>query len=147
MRVRGGFTLMELLVVIVIGGILIAVTMPRFSTGLAQTRLQNAVTALSADLRMAHSMAERQRAPVSIAVDAVGKVVRVQDTRVSTTIYSTRYLGGENGFGISSMSSSATSVVIYPNGLASGDLTITLHAGGKKRKVRMTRAGLVRVSA
>jgi hypothetical protein len=43
------------------------------------------------------------------------------------------------------MVASATAVTVFPNGMASGPLTLTLQAGGSSRIVSMTRVGQVRV--
>jgi prepilin-type N-terminal cleavage/methylation domain-containing protein len=146
MRVRAGFTLFELLAVMVMGGIIAATATPRLSSSLAQTRLQRAAATVSLDLKSAYSLAERQRAPVSIAVDTDAGIVRLSDARAPSPVFSERLLSGAGGFGITSMKTSSNSITVYPNGLASGDLTITLTAAHRSRVVKMTRTGLVRVS-
>jgi prepilin-type N-terminal cleavage/methylation domain-containing protein len=145
MRVRAGFTLMEVLAVMLIFGVLAATAMPRFNSGLMESRLQRAATVVSADLRLAHSLAERQRAPVTVLVDVGSKVLRVVDTRTPEKVYSERHFAGQRSFGVTGMTTSTASVVVYPNGLASGDLVIKLQAPGGARTVKMTRAGVVRV--
>jgi hypothetical protein len=47
---------------------------------------------------------------------------------------------------VESFQTTQTSLLVYPNGLADGPVTITLQAGGNTRVVTMSRAGQVRVS-
>ena len=69
MRSRGGFTLMELLVVLAIAGIVMTMVIPSISRSMAQTRVQRAASVVGSDLQYAYSMAARRRAPVRITVD------------------------------------------------------------------------------
>ncbi|CAN5815915.1 hypothetical protein BH23GEM9_BH23GEM9_15280 [soil metagenome] len=146
MRVRSGFTIIELLSVLALASVIIATTLPRMSRNLAQVRLQRAATAVSADMRLAHSLAERQRAPVTITIDTAAKIFRVRDTRTPSIIYSERRLDRTSEYPLQRLSVDRTSLVVYPNGLASSELNITMTAAGRARLVRMTRAGQVRIS-
>jgi prepilin-type N-terminal cleavage/methylation domain-containing protein len=147
MKARRGFTIMELLVVMVIGAIMTAVVAPSLSRSLAQSRLQRAAAAVSADLQLAHTLAARQRAPVRITVDAANRVLRVRDAVTTTTIFSERYLDSSSDFGLDSFTANNTNVVVYPNGLASARLELTLRAAARTRVVTMSPAGQVRVTA
>jgi prepilin-type N-terminal cleavage/methylation domain-containing protein len=145
MRVRAGFTLMELLVVIAIAASLMAVTLPKMSRSLAEVRLQRAATVVSSDLRLAHSLAERQRRPVTIAIDTAARIFRVRDTQVATRIFAERRLDSRSDYPLHRMQASSLSIVVFPNGLASDSLNMTMTANGITRTIRMTRAGQVRI--
>jgi prepilin-type N-terminal cleavage/methylation domain-containing protein len=145
MRVRPGFTLIELLAVIVLATAVLGMALPRMSRNFAEIRMQRAASVLASDLRLAHSLAERQRAPVTIAIDPAARIFRVRDTRTPTLVYSERRLDRTSEYPVQQMNVSSQSLVIYPNGLASADLTMTISANGITRTVSMTRAGQVRV--
>jgi prepilin-type N-terminal cleavage/methylation domain-containing protein len=145
MRSRRGYTVIELLVVILLAGVVAGATMPRVGRSLAQQRLQQAGSVVSADLRLAHSMAVRRSAPVRVEVDTAQRSVRVRNFSGTDTTFSVRRLGPETEFGVQRLSADATSVVVYPNGLSSSTITITLRAAGYVRRVRMSPAGQIRM--
>jgi Tfp pilus assembly protein FimT len=146
MRVRHGFTILELLVVMLLGIIMVGVISPSISRSLGTTRLQRVVAVISADLELAQSLAARQRTPVGITVDPQARALRVHDAK-NGTVYSERFFDAGSEYPLTSLSASSTSVVVYPNGLASGPLTLTMNAGGAVRVIDMSRVGQVRVSA
>jgi prepilin-type N-terminal cleavage/methylation domain-containing protein len=147
MRLRPGFTLMELMMVLVLATVVLAAAIPRMSRSLAQLRLQRAATVVSADLRLAHSLAARQRAPVTIAIDTAAKIFRIRDVRTPANVFSERRMDRSSAYPVQRIIVDRTSLVVYPNGLASNGVSITLIAGGRSRMIRMSRAGQVRVSA
>jgi prepilin-type N-terminal cleavage/methylation domain-containing protein len=147
MRARIGFTLIEVLVVVLIAGIVAGTTLPRLGRAMAGNRVQRAASVVAADLQLAHSMAARQRRPVVIQVDTVRRWIRVNDVAVSTTVYSERRLGTDSEFGLTRLTASPAQVVVYPTGIANNSIDITLRSGDQVRLVRMTRAGQIRTTA
>jgi prepilin-type N-terminal cleavage/methylation domain-containing protein len=145
MRIRHGFTVIELLAVLVMGTILLAAAAPAVSRSLTQTRVQRAAAVIAADLQLAHTLAARQRAPVRITVQSTERIVRVHRGTLPDTVFSERRLDETSEYSLGTMVASATTVTVFPNGMASGPLTLTLHAGGSSRIVSMTRVGQVRV--
>lgn len=145
MRSRNGFTLIELLIVLIIAGIAMGIAIPQVGRMLAQTRVQRAAGVVAADLKLAHSLAGRQRQPVQIVVDAANRVLRVRND-ATTTVYSERYFHAAGEYPLDSFTTTDASVVVYPNGLSDGNVTITVGAGGRSRQITLTRGGLVRVS-
>ena len=146
MRSRDGFTLTEVLIVLILVGIIGGVAFAQVGSMLAQTRVQRAASVVAADLRLAHSMAGRQRMPIEISIDPAGRAFRLRDYTTPTTIYSERHYSSDGEYPIESFQTTETSMLVYPNGLADGDVTITLQAGGSTRVVTMSRVGQVRVS-
>jgi type II secretion system protein H len=144
MRTRGGFTVIELLVVMLLAGIVLGTALPQMNRAMAQSRVQRAASVVTADLQLAHSMAARQRRPVQIEVDSTLRRLQVRDVGSSTTVYSQRLLGTDGEFGLTRVTANRTSVIVYPHGVANRSLTITLRANDQVRTVTMSRAGQIR---
>jgi prepilin-type N-terminal cleavage/methylation domain-containing protein len=147
--VRAGFTLVEMLIVIVLAGILTAVALPRFRDVLASSRLSRVSRAVASDLDVGISLAGRQRRPVRIECDCPNRILRVVD-RATGTVLHQRALGGTQDLSVGSMTLAAsdggTSVVVFPNGLASAQLTVLLDESGRTRTVTLALSGAVRSS-
>lgn len=146
MRSRNGFTLMELLIVLIIVGIAGGVAMTNVSASMRQTRVQRAASVIATDLRQAHSLAARQRRPVEIDIDTVLHIVRIRDAATPTTIYTQRTFGLQSEQPVRSMGASTTTMRVFPNGLAADSIRVTVRWEGRQRNVHMSRAGMVRVS-
>lgn len=145
-RNRAGFTLIEVLTVVIIMGIVGAVAVNGITTMTASTRVQQASTALVANVQQAFSMASRRRTPVRISIDTANKIFRVRDRTFPTRIYIQQYFNKSSDMSITRMEASDTSLLIFPSGIAASGLTITLHApGNMKRRVTVTRAGQIRL--
>jgi prepilin-type N-terminal cleavage/methylation domain-containing protein len=144
MRARGGFTLIEVVVVVMIASIVVGMSIPRLTRSLAQNRMQRAAAVVATDLQLAHSMAARQRSPVRLTVDTANRVIRIRDAATATTVYSQRHLGS-NEFGVQRLGADRLDVVILPTGLSNHPIELTLRAAGSTRIVSMSRAGQVRV--
>ena len=69
----GGYTLLELLVTLSIGGILSVLAVPSFHTLLANHRLEGAAQRLASDLRYARQMAITEGTPTTVQLNpAIG---------------------------------------------------------------------------
>jgi len=140
-----GFTLIELVVVIVIMGLIVRAVAPNFSRTLRVARVNRASQVLSGDLERAFALAARQRKPVRITWDNGAMQYTVKD-RLSGTVLMTRGLGTANSaFNVLVVTFSSSPFDIYPSGLASSALTVTLTELDYSRRVQMTRAGLTLV--
>lgn len=146
MRSRAGFTITEVLIVLILVGIIGGFAFARVGTMLAQTNVQRAASVVAADLKLAHSMAGRQRAPVRISIDPSARIFRIVDAATPTNVYSERHFHAEGEYPLDTFLTTETALLVYPNGLADNPVKITLRAGGWTRIVNMTRAGQVRVS-
>ncbi len=142
-----GFTIIEMIVVLVIVGLLLGISIGRISATITQQRLNRAAIALSGDLQTAFSLAQRGRKPVTISFNAGSMELSVADAE-SGTVFRKTSLGNFN-LTSSNVSLSRTSLDVYPAGLASDSLSITLSttlgSTTYSQRVRMTRGGLVQI--
>lgn len=141
-QVRRGFTLIEIVIVVVIIGMILRFGLPSFSRTMRVGRVNSAATALSADLDRAFATAARQRKPVRLTWTG-GTTMRYTLTdRVSGTVLLTRPIGTA---GATTVNFSVSPLDVFPGGFASSALTVTVTEGDYTRHVQMTRAGLTLV--
>jgi prepilin-type N-terminal cleavage/methylation domain-containing protein len=142
---RPGYSLLELVIVLSVAGLLVSIALPSLSRGLRTSRAVSASRVIQGDLELAFTYAARQRRPISIAWSSGTMSYTITDRR-SGTVYLTRSLGSGSDFTLTNVTFSTTPVFVYPGGVASGPLTVTITEGGSTHTIVMTRAGLVRVS-
>jgi prepilin-type N-terminal cleavage/methylation domain-containing protein len=145
---RSGFTVVELLMVFVVGGIIAAITLPRVSRIVQTARLDKAAMIVAGDLESGFSLAARQRKPIRLTQTTSGGQIRYTlAVRSTGRPLLTRHLGYGTEFTVSSVTFTQPAIDFFPNGLASSALSVTVAAGPGARCVTMTRAGLVRVQS
>jgi prepilin-type N-terminal cleavage/methylation domain-containing protein len=148
-RRRSGFSLLELVVVLILVGIVTATAGPRISVMRSQQRVVRASSVIQTNLEKAFAIATRNRAPMEIVWNATTMKLSVTN-RAGTMTYGELKLGSDYGLKTGEVTASASSVEVYPNGLANGTLTITIRtvrgSGTYQRVVTMNRAGLVKVT-
>ena len=140
---RRGFTLPEMLIAIVIIILLAAMAMPATSKQLRRSRVNQAANVVAADLENAVSYAARLRKPVRIARTSATSIT-VTD-RASAAILQQRELGSNTEWKVTSVTFSTSTVDVFPAGIASTPLTVTISENGYSRQVRLSRAGLAQV--
>lgn len=142
-RTRDGFTAIEMLIVVVVIGIMAAAVMPRISRIVAEERVRKLQGAVAVDLELAFALANRERKPVTITYNTSTQVLEVKD-RATNTVLKSRYLGQSQDASTTAVTFSPTNgVTIFPNGLATAAVTVTVSNGPFTRTVAVTRAGLV----
>jgi prepilin-type N-terminal cleavage/methylation domain-containing protein len=142
-RYTAGFTVIEMLIVVVIFSIMTTMALPKIAQITTHARVNQAASVVAHDLSVAVSNATRQRKPVRILRGADKKSIFVLD-RMSGTVLSMRSLGPADAYSLDSVAFSATPVDILPNGFTSRALTLTLWSAGYSRQVTMSRAAWVR---
>ena len=138
-----GFTILELMIVIMIASVLAVAVVPTISRMTTHSRVNQAVMVVAQDLQVASSNAARKRRPMRITQGANHNSFTVTD-RVASTVLLTRNLGAGDAYQLDSASFSTTPVDIFPSGFSSSALTITLWASGYSRQVTMSLVGWVR---
>ncbi len=151
MRHRQGFTVLELIVVMVIAGLVGAISMGRFSSIMMDQRMNRATKAVQNDLQGAFGLAVRNRVPIRISWDTTTMQIGISN-RAKTIYYRRVGLGPNTGLNFNP--SNVTfypdrGVEVFPNGLSTDTLSITIQAtlAGTtlQRRIWMSRAGLIQV--
>jgi prepilin-type N-terminal cleavage/methylation domain-containing protein len=142
---RRGFSLLELLVVLVITGVVTGLSMSRFSAYLGHERVAKAALGISNDIRAGFAIPGRVRRPVRIRVDTAGMQLLITD-RSQTTVYRKTAFGSRYNLMSSNVAFyPSTPLEIYPNGFASDTMLITLTSNGYTQRVRVSKGGSVQV--
>lgn len=140
---RGGFTTIELILVVIIVGLMAAAVMPRISRVVAQQRIRSLQDAVGADLEQAFSLSMRERKPVTVTYNSGTKFMAITD-RATNTVLKQRYLGQSQTLSTTAVTFTPSGgITIFPTGLATEALTIRLTNGDYTRTVSATRAGMV----
>lgn len=147
-RIRAGFSLIELLTVFIIAGILGMLSIGRISTMIQQSKVTRASQAITNDLQSAFAIAARNRQPVRIVWDSTRMSFSIMN-RAQTMTYRKVTLGSFSGYNfnatnVSMYPGSGVPVEVYPNGLATDSIAFSLTFNGYRKRIGMTRAGLVR---
>ncbi len=142
---RHGFTLTEMLVVITVLGVLLAMLLPKTVQVLTRAGTGQAAGLVALDLERAVTLAGRERRPVRIACDCANGSYTVADRTTGTVLITRRIAGGNGQLSVQSVAFSASPVDIFPSGMASGPLTVTLSSSGASRQVTMSGGGFVRL--
>src|SRR5688572_5936731 len=132
----GGFSLVEVLVAITLVGIAAALAIPRASRIMSQTRIQRATQALQLEVQQAFAISARNRAPVQVRWDAGTMQLRLTNL-AGSTVFRRLSIGDGGGYGLSAseVTVAPTTLTIFPNGLASDTLSMTLSRNGYSRRL------------
>ncbi len=141
----GGYTLIEMVLVIAIAGIMMTVSVARLAPALEHANVRAAANVVAGDLQYAQMLAVRYRKPIAVIVASATKQYFIRDRDDPTKMYRTRLLGPDTDFGLDELTSSPTSVELFPNGVARETMIMTLGLNGFQRQVRLTRAGQIRI--
>lgn len=142
-RLRRGFSILELITVLVVVGILATISAGKVEQVMTQQRVYRASNIIQTDVEAAWALAARNRHPIRITWDSANRQMRVTD-RAATTNFRRTSLGRDPyGLPPGSVKFSRDTLEVYPNGLANDQLLITLSTSGVTKKVLVSRAGLV----
>ena len=144
-RLRSGFSMLEMLIVMIVMAVLVKIGVQKIERVIRHERVNRAAQVLVQDLQNGFAMAGRQRAPVRLTFTTSTKTYVFTD-RATGTVLQTRVMSTGADYSLTSMSTTATSVDILPNGLGSTAFTVTLTNGDYSRTVSASTAGFVRMS-
>jgi prepilin-type N-terminal cleavage/methylation domain-containing protein len=141
-----GFSLFEIAIVIVIIGILAAMTGPAMSRIVRHQRVNRAAMVIVADMQNAFAVAARQREPVLIQADATTRSYQFIDRRTGTVLRIRAFYGDTSEYRLTSLVfHPSTTIDVFPNGVSSVADTIDLANGDYSKQITMSTAGFVRV--
>jgi len=140
---QAGFTLIEMMLVVIIVGITAALVAPSVGRSVGKARVKRAASILAGDMELAFTTAARQRQPVRVIFTSGTLSYAIQD-RATSTVLITRDFGPTSELALTSFSASLPTLDIYPNGIASGPDTLLLQLGSNSRTVIVSRIGIVR---
>jgi prepilin-type N-terminal cleavage/methylation domain-containing protein len=143
MSARRGFTLAEMMMTLSVSSIVLAIVARPATSYVNHTHANRAAIVLAGDLDLARSTAVRQREPVRIAFDSASASYTIS-SRNSGAVLRRRELGVASDFKLTTVSFSPAAIDVFPSGVSSAALTVTMGGNGFTRTVTMSRIGMVR---
>lgn len=148
-RARPGFSILEMLVVVILVGIVMSVAGVRVSGMMTQQKVIRAASTIQTEMELAFALAGRNRAPTKLVFSSSSGAItlRVTDRTGGTAYHTTdmKTMGLVDG----DVVASSNEVTVFPNGFASDTLSLTVSVtkNGEtySRRVRMSRVGMVKV--
>ena len=144
-RSTSGFSMLEMLIVIIIIALLVGIVIPKISRLIRHERVNRAAQVLVQDLQNGFAMAGRQRAPVRLTITPSTQTYVFSD-RASGTVLQTRVMSTGSEYSLTALTPSVTTVDILPNGIGSAAFTVTLKNGDYQRIVSASTAGFIRMN-
>lgn len=137
-----GFSLVELLVVVVIFGILVLIAFPRIEVALARRDLQGSKAAVNALLLRGKSAAVQLRRPVTLAISGNNAVLSVPTAAGTVQYLAATDLASAYGVAVASSSPSLT---FQPTGLVTTGtpFTVRVTKGALTDSVRLSGYGRI----
>lgn len=135
LRKADGFTVVEVLVVLVMAGVLLAIALPKFSAGRQGIQIDGAAQQLAGDLRRAQ-------------VEAIKRNSSIQFVRTGPATYTIDSIGarsfdGDVVFGAGS--SASIRMASFGPPVGGGATTFILELGSRRKTVSVSAAGYVSV--
>ena len=141
---HAGFSMLEMLIVMIVIALLVGISVPKISRVMRHERVNRAAQVVVQDLQNGFAIAGRQRAPVRLTFTPSTKTYVFSDRATNTQIQK-RVLSTGADYSLSALTSTATTVDILPNGIASTAFTVTVTNGDYSRQVTASTAGFVRL--
>jgi prepilin-type N-terminal cleavage/methylation domain-containing protein len=142
---RTGYTMIEMVTTLVVAGIVMSVGIVALAPAVEHAKVRSAANVIAGDLQYAQALAVRERRPIAVMVDSTRMELVIRDRDRVDDVFRTRSLGASSDFTLDRMVATGTSVQLFPNGVAGSTITLTVGLRGFQRRVRLTRAGQIRI--
>lgn len=143
-RWNRGYTVIELLLVMIIIAVISGITYVRLQPTLEHARVRGAASVLAGDLQYAQVMAARLRTPMVISVNTTGLTYQIASR--AGTVYRSRDLSTASDYALGEIQATPTTFEVFPNAVAAQSATYTVGLNGYRRRVTFSRAGQIRVT-
>jgi prepilin-type N-terminal cleavage/methylation domain-containing protein len=140
-RKRSGFSLIEILIVMIMVGALLAVALPRVGSQINRDRAQRAAMVVHGMLDEAGAIAARIGTPVTVTY--TGGNFAIKD-RATNAVYRSRTFGSSQDLRATIVLNPSAGIEIFPNGRGSAPLQVALSYDTYSTTVSRTAAGIVR---
>lgn len=143
---RRGFSLIEMLIVVVVMGILITISAGAIGRQIARDRVMRSANVVQALVEEASQLAVRRNTPVNIELsgDALQIIDRDAGGPGVEAVIKQRSFGPENDLRATIAISPAIGITIFPNGRSDAALQVTISGSGLTQVVSRTTTGIVR---
>ena len=101
---------------------------------------------ITADLQNAFAVAARQREPVRIQADANSRSYQFIDRKSGSALRIRTFYGDTSEYRLSSLVFNPTTIDVFPSGISSAPVTISLANGDYSKQITASTAGFIRVS-
>jgi Tfp pilus assembly protein FimT len=140
-----GFSLFEVLVIVVIIGIVATMAGPAMSRIIRHQRVNRAAAIIVSDLQNAFAVAARQREPVRVQADTITRSYQFVDRKTGAVLRIRAFYGGTTEYGLTTLVFTPTTFDVFPSGVSSSAVTIDLANGDYARRITASTAGFVRL--
>ena len=140
-----GFSIIEMLVVIVVLGIMAGIAGPAMSVMVRHNRVNRATMVITSDLQNAFAVAARQRQPVRIQADSVNRSYQFTDRKTGAVLRIRTFYGDNSEYLLNKLVFTPSTIDIFPNGVSSAALTVKLANGDYSKQINASTAGFVRI--
>ncbi len=144
-RSRPGFTFVELMIVMIIMGLISAMSIVGLRRATSGNRVKRAARLVSSDLQYAFTLASARREPMRIEWVEDSLLYHITDR--SDTVRFTRRMGAGSDVGLQpgQVTFSSDELSVFPNGLAADTLEVIVRQGSDTTRVWLARGGTTRI--
>lgn len=144
-NLRQGFTVLELIAVVVILGIMASFAGPALSRIVRHQRVNRAATVIASDLQNAFASAARERQPVRIQADATTRSYQFIDRKTGTVLRIRTFYGDTSEYRLSKLVFTPATIDVFPTGISSAAIVIDLGNGDYNKQITASTAGFIRI--